>query len=390
MNKITGTWRINPDTQNLFNAVLNAGFECYFVGGCVRNALLNQQVRDIDIATNALPQNIIDIAENNGLRAIPTGIDHGTVTVLAGNVAHEITTYRKDIITDGRHAKVAFSQNITDDAKRRDFTMNAIYCDKDGHIIDPLAAIPDLKAHRVKFILDPAQRIKEDYLRILRFFRFYAWYGDTDNGIDPEGLAACAVNLDGLSALSKERVGAEMLKLLSATNPSASVAAMQKAGVLQKILTGADSKPLPILVHYENETNTHPNPIRRLVSLGMFDWSDELRLSRKQSTQITKLRNGVNTNHSFSALGFLYGEQVAMDIVLLKSALLETPFPKDAPAQIQSGTKKTFPVNSINLMPEYTGKQLGQALKRLQEHWLSTDMALTKSELLKTLAKNGD
>ncbi|MCK4711369.1 MAG: CCA tRNA nucleotidyltransferase, partial [Marinosulfonomonas sp.] len=175
MTQITADWISNPNTQKVCEMLTDAGFECFFVGGCVRNALLGAPVNDIDISTNALPDRVMELAKAAGLKAVPTGIDHGTVTVIADGTPFEITTYRRDVETDGRRAVVAFSDTIMDDAHRRDFTMNALYADADGVIIDPLNGMPDLLARRIRFIEDADLRIKEDYLRILRFFRFHAW-----------------------------------------------------------------------------------------------------------------------------------------------------------------------------------------------------------------------
>jgi poly(A) polymerase len=198
-----------PATQALCAAVLAGGYRIFFVGGCVRNAVLGEPVGDLDLATDALPEQVIRLAEAAGFKAIPTGIDHGTVTVLADGVPHEITTFRHDVQTDGRHAVVAYSTDLAQDAARRDFTMNALYADPAGEVIDPLGGLPDLLARRLRFVGDPVQRIGEDYLRILRFFRFSATYGDPALGMDVDALAACAELADGIDGLSRERIGAE-------------------------------------------------------------------------------------------------------------------------------------------------------------------------------------
>ncbi len=219
--KITGEWLTNPHTQAVCHALENAGYQALFVGGCVRNALLGVPVGDIDIATDATPEVVTEIQTRAGFKVVPTGIDHGTVTVIAKGIPHELTTFRHDVETDGRRAVVAFSNNVADDARRRDFTMNALYADASGVVIDPLGGLGDLQAKHVRFIENADDRIREDYLRTLRFFRFHAWYGDPQGGLDQDGLAAIAQNLDGLDRLSHERVGAEMKKLLGAPGPCA-------------------------------------------------------------------------------------------------------------------------------------------------------------------------
>ena len=265
-DRITGDWLDHPGTQALCAAMETAGHRALLVGGCVRNALLGVEVADVDLATDATPQTVSTIAEAAGFRPVPTGIDHGTVTVIAGGKPHEITTFRRDVETDGRRAVVAYSTDIQEDAQRRDFTMNALYADRHGTLIDPLGGLPDLLARRVRFVGDPETRIREDYLRILRFFRFHAAYGDPDGGIDPEGLAACAALADGLDGISRERIHAELRKLLAARDPAPAVAAMSQAGVLARVLPGADPRALAPLVHLD--AAQPPRWLRRLAVLG--------------------------------------------------------------------------------------------------------------------------
>lgn len=220
MTRITEDWLTNPATQAVCAALEAGGAQALFVGGCVRNALMGVPVSDIDISTDAVPERVIVLAEAAGIKAVPTGIDHGTVTLIKDGIPHEVTTFRKDVETDGRRAVVAYSTCIEEDAARRDFTMNALYARSDGTVLDPLGGLPDLRARRVRFIGDAGDRIREDYLRSLRYFRFHALYGCDELGFDPEALAAIAGNLDGLATLSRERVGAELLKLLSAPDPA--------------------------------------------------------------------------------------------------------------------------------------------------------------------------
>ena len=170
--KLNDKWLKDPDTVLVMQALQKKGNKALFVGGCVRNSLLKMPVTDIDIATDAKPHEIVSLAIDSGLKSIPTGIEHGTITIVSNNKTYEVTCFRKDIKTDGRHAVIEYSDNIEDDAKRRDFTMNAIYSTSSGIIVDPLEGLKDLKIRHVRFIKDPNKRIVEDYLRILRFFRF--------------------------------------------------------------------------------------------------------------------------------------------------------------------------------------------------------------------------
>lgn len=206
-----------------------------FVGGCVRNTLLGQAVDDIDIATVLLPDDVVAAARAAGLEAVPTGADHGTITVIANHRPFEVTTLRRDVSTDGRRATVAFTRNWEEDAQRRDFRFNALYAESDGTLHDPTGGgVDDAREGRVHFIGDARARIREDYLRILRFFRFFAWYGKGDP--HPDGLAACAQLKDGLSQLSVERVWKELKKLLAADDPRPAVVAMETTGVLALVL----------------------------------------------------------------------------------------------------------------------------------------------------------
>lgn len=256
------------------------GFEGRAVGGCVRNALLAVPVTDIDIATSAPPQTVMRLAAAAGLRAVPTGIDHGTVTVLVDHHPFEVTTLRKDVETFGRHATVAFTDDWEADAARRDFTINALYAAADGTIHDPLGGYPDLAARRVRFIGDPHARIREDYLRILRFFRFFAQYAEGPP--DTAGLRACVEERAGLVQLSAERVHGELRKLLTARRALDGVAAMLDHGLLSGILGAAPSPTLLArLVEMETAAGTPPSASLRLAALAVAVAEDAPRLAAR-------------------------------------------------------------------------------------------------------------
>ncbi len=210
------------------------GGDARFVGGAVRNALLGEKVSDVDIATPLNPDAVMARLRKAGLGAVPTGIDHGTVTAIANGKPYEVTTLRRDVATDGRRAIVAFTTDWKEDAARRDFTMNALYADEAGAIFDYFGGLADLAARRVRFVGDASTRIKEDYLRILRLFRFHAWYGSGD--IDADALAAASAEKAGLKTLSGERVQKELLRLLEAKDPVPVLRTMEAAGILREIL----------------------------------------------------------------------------------------------------------------------------------------------------------
>lgn len=377
---LTGDWLTHVGTQSLLAGLEDAGFTALFVGGCVRNALLGVPVLDTDLATDALPGTVSDIARLLGFRSVPTGIDHGTVTILADGRALEVTTFRQDAQTDGRHAVVAFTSDVAVDAARRDFTMNAIYADRHGQIIDPLGGLPDLLEARVRFVGDPVQRIIEDYLRILRFFRFHAHYGDPAMGIDAEGLAACAAHADHIPTLSRERIGAEMRKLLAAPDPAPSVASMAQSGVLAQVLPGADTTALAPLVHLEG--GAAPRWLRRLAVIGGENTGENLRLSRAEARDLGLVRDEIGSTHTPAALGWLLKPDLAQDTVLARAAMLETALPPGWQADIQRGADATLPVKAADLQPAFQGAALGARLKDIQARWLASDLMLSKADLL--------
>lgn len=375
--RVDGDWLRHPATQAVCAALTGAGHRALFVGGAVRNALMGQPVGDVDLATDARPEQVIEAVEAAGLRAVPTGIDHGTVTVVSDGIPHEVTTFRRDVRTDGRHATVAFTDDIAADAARRDFTMNALYATPEGEVIDPLGGLPDLLAKHVRFVGDPAARIAEDHLRILRFFRFHAWYGG--EGLDPEGLAACAAGAEGIDVLSRERVGAEMRKLLSAADPAPAVASMAHSGILSRVLSGADPRALAPLIHLET---MGPDWLRRLAALGGQDAETRLRLSRAEAKELAALRQAVEGMDSPAVLGWKLGQSRGTDAILLRAAMLETPLPHDWSSEVFRGASATFPVTAADLMPGLQGPALGARLKDLEAAWLASDLRKSREDLL--------
>ena len=359
----------------------DAGHAAYMVGGCVRNALLDEPVGDVDIATDAHPDRVIALAHAAALKPVPTGIEHGTVTVIVDGTSFEVTTFRKDVETDGRHAVVAFATDIASDARRRDFTVNALYAQRDGTVLDPLGGLGDIAARRIRFIDDAETRIREDYLRILRFFRFYAWYGDA-GGLDPEGLAACAALADGIDGLSKERIGAEIRKLLSARDPAPAVAAMRQSGVLHHAVPGATDMALSVLVHMEQSLNIPADPIRRLAALGGDVVDKNLRLSRAETRAFADIRAGALGSAQPGELGYRLGPERGRDALLLRSALMEQPVSEAALVDITRGAEASFPVKAGDLMPAFSGPELGARLKVLEQAWIASGFQLDRDSLL--------
>ena len=383
MTVLRTDWLEDPDTQLVCKVLKDGGADVYFVGGCVRNALLGAGASDLDLCTNMRPEQVIDVAGAAGIRAIPTGIDHGTVTLVHKSVPYEITTFRRDVATDGRRAVVAFSDCIKEDAARRDFTMNALYARPDGEVVDPLDGLPDLMARRVRFIGTAENRIREDYLRSLRYFRFHAWYGNADLGFDPDALSAIAGNLDGIPSLSRERVGQELVKLLAAPDPAPAIAVMRQIGLLSVILPGSDDRALAPLIHLE--AGMPPDPMRRLAALGGEDPRDALRLSKAQANMVQLLRTEATGPTAPAALAYMYDQSVARSAMLLRSALLEMPLSPMLETELNAGAQAVFPLTAQDLMPDVQGPALGVALKRLKSDWIASGFSLDKDTLLKRL-----
>ncbi|WP_417269262.1 CCA tRNA nucleotidyltransferase [Celeribacter sp.] len=378
MKTLNAPWLSAPNTQRILSTLTDAGFEAYVVGGTVRNIVLGAPVSDIDISTSARPDQVTAIFEAAGIKVVPTGIDHGTVTAVLDGEPFEITTFRKDIETDGRRAVIQFSDTMAEDAFRRDFTMNALYCDAAGVIYDPVGGLPDLERRYVRFIDDPDTRIREDYLRILRFFRFHAWYGDDAEGLDAEGLAACAAHVDGLDGLSRERVGAEFLKLLSAPHPETALGAMEQSGVLARLLPGAGCKTVFALSALEAD----PDPIMRLAAIGGEDVTERLRLSKKQTAKLDLLRIAMGSSETIESLAYRHGGPIATAAVYLRSALFETALPEGWQSAVERGSTATFPVKARDLPASIEGPALGRALREIEQRWINARFDVSKSELL--------
>ncbi len=380
--RVDGPWRHDPGAQRLMAALTAAGHRALFVGGCVRNAALGAPVDDIDIATDAVPDRVADIAARAGLRTVPTGIAHGTLTVVADHRPLEVTTFRRDVETDGRHAVVAFATDVAEDAARRDFTMNALYAEADGQVVDPLGGWSDLEARRVRFVGRAAARIAEDYLRILRYFRFHAWYGDPEGGIDAEALAACAEGAEGLERLSSERVGREMLKLLAAPDPAPSASSMAGAGILARILPGADAAALAPLVHLEGVLSLAPDAVRRLACLGGEEVAGRLRLSRRTARRLATLREATRSEAGAAENAWRLGLETAREVELLRAAAFSAPLPADLQSQLDRGARAVFPVRGADLAPRHRGAAIGRRLRELERDWIASGFTLTRDDLL--------
>ena len=363
--------------------------EARIVGGAIRNSLLRLPVHEIDIATTALPDEVVRRVEAAGWKVVPTGIEHGTVTVLVAGKAFEVTTLRRDIETYGRKAKVVFGRDWVADAMRRDFTINALSLSADGQLHDYVDGLADLAARRVRFIGDPAQRIAEDYLRILRFFRFHAWYGE--GAPDPEGLHACIRGRAGIDSLSRERIRAELLKLVLAPHATPTLALMTETGLLGNVLGG-----VALLASFENMVKVEAavavasDPVRRLGALGVWVAEDgqrlaqRLRLSNADAERLTALDRWWRVSPELggtSARALLYrlGPQHFADQVLLawsRSAASAADRAWRALAELpRTWSAPEFPLKAADFMARgfAAGPALGAVMRAAEQAWIAAD-----------------
>ncbi|WP_417672133.1 CCA tRNA nucleotidyltransferase [Roseibium sp.] len=398
-------WLFAEGIQDVFAAIERDGDTARAVGGAVRNTLLDCPVHDVDIATTAEPDVVVKRAKAAGLKVVPTGIDHGTVTIVSDGFGYEVTTLRQDVETFGRQAKVRFGRDWEQDACRRDFTMNALYCDRYGQIYDPLQGLEDCLAGRVRFIGDPNQRIREDYLRILRFFRIHAMYGR--NAPDRAGLLACVQEREGLRHLSAERIGMEMKRLVTAPLAALCIELMENHGLLEIVTGGvsrlADFKAFRALQDQAGEVDEAPLAFAALagfVDEDMDRLADRFRLSnadRKRMHHALAAMDAVSASSGASVeahvcrLLFRHGRQAAIDGVLLFWATRgsqETDGQlQELLGQLRSADVPKFPVKGKDLLKQGVapGPAVGQVLEKMKGIWESSGCRLSKAELLKVL-----
>ena len=277
-------WLKASSVRLVWNTLTANGAKVFFVGGCVRDTVQRRKIKDIDIATDALPAQVMQLSKTAGLKVIQTGLSHGSVTIISNGDRFEVTTFRSDLISDGRHSEVGFSTNIEEDAKRRDFTMNAVYMTIDAEIIDPIFGWEDLVNGHVRFIGNPEERIQEDYLRILRYFRFLTIFGHEKSQRDSAALDACSKAAPGLKQLSNERVWEELQKILSSHSPIFVLKAMESCGVLEEILPSSNIKSLERFLTAEDQLCPNFKVINRLAALNIYQvgsWIKKLSLTKE-------------------------------------------------------------------------------------------------------------
>lgn len=391
-------WLKRPEMVRVFAALTAPGVETRAVGGAVRNALLGLPVREVDLATTAIPEKTMALARKAGFKAVPTGIEHGTVTVIADGVPFEVTTLRRDVETFGRHATVAFTENWEEDARRRDFTLNALYAGSDGTVFDPLGGYADLVAGRVRFIGDAEARIKEDYLRILRFFRFNAYYGK--GPLDAVGLRAAVRLRAGLDQLSAERVGAELKRLLEAPRAKGAIEALFDYGLLPGLLGGAPRLArLKRLIAIDEATEFAADAMVRLAALAVFVEEDaerlaaRLRLSNAEQAVLAlgaadHERDGLPEESAAKRVLYRLGPSAFATPLRLAWADSGAP-PEDAAWRAALSLPEhwqapAFPLSGGDVMAlgEAKGPEIGAILRRLEADWVAGGFALSREELL--------
>lgn len=390
----TAEWLKRKETRAVFDALSGEAVVTRAVGGAVRNTLLGLLVQEIDLATTALPERVIALAEGAGLKAVPTGIDHGTVTVIANSVPFEVTTLRRDVETFGRHAKVEFTRSWEEDARRRDFTLNALYADRLGTLFDPLGGFGDLLAGRVRFIGSAEARIKEDFLRILRFFRFHAYYGRGE--MDEEGLKASVRLREGLEQLSAERVSGELKRILVAPGAVGAVRALYEYGLLVPVIGG-----VPRLLRFETASAIEsalgraPDAALRLAALSVFVAEDAARISQRlrlsnaeQETLALAAGDwtGLPGEHAAKRVLYRLGPDAYRSAVLLAwstSAPVEDGAWREAFWLTDRWQPPVFPLRGSDLAElGLEGPAIGRALKRLEREWIDRGFEVGREHLL--------
>jgi len=407
-------WLANKHLQSLLKALSGEGEEARVVGGAIRNTLLGQEVVDIDIATTTLPEETMRRATGCGFKAVPTGIEHGTVTVVAAGRPFEVTTLRADIETDGRRAKVAFGRDWKVDAERRDFTINALYAKADGTVVDDVGGLRDIETRTLRFIGDAETRIREDFLRILRFFRFFALYGS--GRPEAQGLKACTRLKDGLKGLSKERIWDELKKLLSAPDPSRALLWMRQTGVLNVILPESEKWGIDAihgLARAEQDLGWEPDALLRLESLvppdaaRMEELGERMKMSNAERARLEAWARAEApkpelSEQALKKMIYRGNKQAVLDRIRLAYAAAREAAVGSDEAMIRAGgfsrllemaqryEAPVFPVTGGDLLARgiEKGPVLGEMLRSLETLWVDTGFNLDRAALLEKVERD--
>jgi poly(A) polymerase len=360
-------WRRRPEMRRLLDVLGGSEGATRFVGGCVRDTLLGLPVSDVDLATRLTPQDVLDRLQRAAIKAVPTGLAHGTVTAVIGGKPVEVTTLRRDVATDGRRATIAYTEDWREDAARRDFTINALSSDpKSGELFDYFEGLGDLEARQVRFIGEPLSRIAEDHLRILRFFRFHARFGSGEP--DAAGLEACSGRANDLMALSRERIADELLKLLALPDPAPTLALMIERGILKPVLPEiVSAERLAALVEAERAAGVEGHPLRRLAALLPTDpqaaeaVASRLRLSKKAVKRLALAAERGSGDPK--RLAYRIGTDSAVDRLLLAGEPVEA---------LDGWQPPRLPLTGGDLiaMGLEAGPQVARTLQEVEREWV--------------------
>jgi poly(A) polymerase len=409
--KIDAPWLRDEALQTILAFLNNNGETARVVGGAVRNHLFRQEIGDVDIATTCRPEETIERAEAAGLKTVPSGIEHGTVIVIADHRGFEVTTLREDVETDGRRAKVEFGRSWEHDARRRDFTVNALYCEADGTIVDLVDAMPDIESRTIRFIGDADARIREDYLRILRFFRFFAWYGH--GRPDTAGLLACTRLKEGVTGLSAERVWTEMRRLLGAPDPARALLWMRQSGVLSQVLPESEKWGIDGLAGWmdaERAFKWDADPLARLMVMipphRAAAVGERWRLSNAEKAQLEAWASvepiaAETGEKTLREMLYRTGQQPVLDRLRHAVAAERAKAESDAGALERTGKlvallriaenwkKPEFPLAGRDLVAAgfAQGAQLGSVLRDLETRWIESGFKLSREALLSAAKK---
>jgi poly(A) polymerase len=392
MTHVTAAWLTKPGLQEVLSNLRCADGEAYVVGGCVRDALIRREVSDVDIASPLTPDEVKGRMDRIGATVYDTGLQHGTVTVSHMGEHYEVTTFRNDVATDGRHAEVKFVTDMVSDAMRRDFTMNALYANRRGAVFDPTGVgVADLAARRVRFVGNAGKRLDEDLLRMMRLFRFHAVLGT--GAMDAEALDAVNRRAHKISRVSKERIWVELKKLLGAHNPMDAVMEMADTGLLSALFTNTHLEDFGALLYHEKALGLTPSWSRRLVCLAEFTTdhiAKAMMLSNEEKKRISATKDA--TKHLSGHLdvehtAYHHGVRIAMDAAALTrtNGVLLTGSKAELWRLASNAGAKLFPVTGKDLLDlGWTpGPAVGRALKDLETNWVLNSFDGTREDVLK-------
>ena len=382
-------WNSDSTLKTLIHSLESSGGVAYLVGGCVRNTILGRPFTDIDIATDLLPEQVVKISKKEGYKVIQTGLSYGTVTIVNAGRKFEVTTFRSDIKTYGRKASVKFTADIKLDAMRRDFTMNSIYMNISGEIIDPLGSLDDLLEKKIKFIGNPSERIEEDNLRILRFFRFLAEFNKGRSDIDQDTMEALYKYNKEVKSLSRERIWMELKRILSVPEPQHIFSIMIEKGILDEVFPPIEIEGLSKVITAEKKYSVSPSHLVRLFSLNKSigkKWAHYVSLTSNEAKILEFIKESLAHYKDLKTVAYKFGRVVAEGWLLNYDDGFSEMIPSKISEIIDNGCNTFFPVSGVDLLEEMEeGPELGRQMEWLEDLWIKSGFTMGKKELLSKL-----